>query len=278
MAAAGFITVPEWMAYGVGGVALIAGAAAIMLYMTIRGDPLIKMLVLARKMGRRLAMVHYPSGQIKLEIPKLVEDGGEGSPYWEVGGAVRFKDTTGEKWETLDDIKILHYTARSPVPIATRQFQAIDQLNDLLAWNGFSTRGYLKDVFRMIAQAAKGEAAEKEAWANLNVQDDTTRSKIKEILSFLKQNPEVTYIMARSGAFTYQTAVSVVDQILGTTVSNTSDTISFVEDRTRRRLSERASELMKYAIVAAPIIIAIFIGAAIVFTVLNGNGASVPGV
>ena len=271
---AGFITLPEWMFFGVAGIALIAGAAAFVLAMTLWGNPLIKMILKAKKAGNRLAMIHYPSGQVRLEIPKLIEDGGEGSPYWEVGGAVRFKDTTGEKWESFEDIKILHYTARSPVPVSTRQFVAIDQLNDLLAWNGFSTKGYLKEVFWMIGQAAKGPQTEREAWAGLTVQDETTRNKIAEILQFIKENPEVKYVMFKSGAFTYQTAVSVIDQLIGTNVSVVSDTISFVEDRTRRKLSDRASELMKYAMVVVPIILALCIGAGVLFTILNSGGAA----
>lgn len=274
MSAAGFITLPEWMFFGVAGIALIAGAAAFVLAMTLWGNPLIKMILKAKKAGNRLAMIHYPSGQVRLEIPKLVEDGGEGSPYWEVGGAVRFKDTTGEKWESFEDIKLLHYSARSPVPIGTRQFTAIDQLNDLLAWNGFSTKGYLKEVFWMIGQAAKGPQTEREAWAGLAVQDETTRNKIAEILQFIKENPEVKYVMFKSGAFTYQTAVSVIDQLIGTNVSVVSDTISFVEDRTRRKLSDRASELMKYAMVAVPIILALCIGAGVLFTILNSGGGA----
>lgn len=274
MSAAGFITLPEWMFFGIAGIALIAGAAAFVLAMTLWGNPLIKMILKAKKAGNRLAMIHYPSGQVRLEIPKLVEDGGEGSPYWEVGGAVRFKDTTGEKWESFEDIKLLHYSARSPVPIGTRQFVAIDQLNDLLAWNGFSTKGYLKEVFWMIGQAAKGPQTEREAWAGLTVRDDTTRNKIAEILDFIKENPEVKYVMFKSGAFTYQTAVSVIDQLIGTNVSVVSDTISFVEDRTRRKLSDRASELMKYAMVAVPIILALCIGAGVLFTILNSGGAA----
>lgn len=274
MSAAGFITLPEWMFFGIAGIALIAGAAAFVLAMTLWGNPLIKMILKAKKAGNRLAMIHYPSGQVRLEIPKLVEDGGEGSPYWEVGGAVRFKDTTGEKWESFEDIKLLHYSARSPVPIGTRQFVAIDQLNDLLAWNGFSTKGYLKEVFWMIGQAAKGPQTEREAWAGLTVQDETTRNKIAEILDFIKQNPEVKYVMFKSGAFTYQTAVSVIDQLIGTNVSVVSDTISFVEDRTRRKLSDRASELMKYAMVVVPIILALCIGAGVLFTILNSGGGA----
>lgn len=274
MSAAGFITLPEWMFFGIAGIALIAGAAAFVLAMTLWGNPLIKMILKAKKAGNRLAMIHYPSGQVRLEIPKLIEDGGEGSPYWEVGGAVRFKDTTGEKWESFEDIKLLHYSARSPVPIGTRQFVAIDQLNDLLAWNGFSTKGYLKEVFWMIGQAAKGPQTEREAWAGLTVQDETTRNKIAEILQFIKENPEVKYIMFKSGAFTYQTAVSVIDQLIGTNVSVVSDTISFVEDRTRRKLSDRASELMKYAMVAVPIILALCIGAGVLFTILNSGGGA----
>lgn len=274
MVASNFVTVPEWMFFGSIGIALIAGIAAIFLLMMIWGNPMIKVIIQAKRSGNRLAMIHYPSGQVRMEIPKLVEEGGEGSPYWEVGGAVRFKDTTGEKWESFDDIKILHYSARSPVPIGSRQFLAIDQLNDLLAWNGFSTKGYLKEVFWMIGQAAKGEAAEREAWENLAVQDINTRTKIREILTFIKENPEVKYIMFRTGAFTYQTAVSVIDQIIGTNVSVVSDTISFVEDRTRRKLSDRTSELMKWMLFVVPVITALFIGAAVLFTVLNGSGAA----
>jgi len=46
---AGFITLPEWMFFGVAGIALIAGAAAFVLAMTLWGNPLIKMILKAKR-------------------------------------------------------------------------------------------------------------------------------------------------------------------------------------------------------------------------------------
>lgn len=267
--AAGFITLPEWIVISGAGVALVGVMGFIFLLLMVRSNPIIKVILQAQRKGKRLAMVHYPSGQVKLDVPQYVEGDGNAAPYWHVDGTVRFKDVSGEKWESLEDIKVLHYTARSPVPVGTNQFIAIDQLNDMLAWAGFTTKGILKDVFYMIGESAKGPQAEAEAWRKLNVRDQVTRIKIQEILDYIKQNPELRYVMFRSGAFTYQTAVSVIDQISGITVANTSDTISFVEDRTRRSLADRTGDLAKYALLAAPVIFAIAIGAVIV---LVGGG------
>jgi hypothetical protein len=278
MPAAGFITIPEWWLWVLGGVAMIFGFLAVMLFMTIWSNPLVKMLLKAKKMGHRLAMVHYPSGQVKLSIPKLLDDGGNSSPYWEVEGVPRFKDSTGEKWESFEDIKILHYLARSPVPISTNQAAGLDQLNDMLSWSGFATKGYLKEVYWMIAQAAKGPEAEAEAWKLLNVTDEDTLQKIKKIVDYIIDNPEIRYTMFRTGAYTYQTAVSVLDQLIGTTVANTSDMISFVEDRTRRKLADRTSELMKWVMIMVPIIFAIGIAGAAILIVLQQGAPSIPGV
>ncbi len=267
--AAGFITLPEWVVIGGAAVALIGVLGFVLLIFTIRSNPLIWVILKAQRKSKKLAMIHYPSGQVQFAIPEYVEGNGNAAPYWHVDGTVRFKDVSGEKWESLEDLKVLHYTARSPVPVGTNQFVAIDQLNDMLAWAGFTTKGVIKDVFYMIGESAKGERAEAEAWQKLNVRDQVTRTKIQDILTYIKQNPELRYVMFRSGAFTYQTAVSVIDQIAGITVANTSDTISFVEDRTRRSLADRTGDLARYALIAAPVIFAIAIGAVIV---LVGGG------
>lgn len=265
-AAAGFITIPEWMFFGVIGFAAICAFIAIMLILMLKSNPLISVFLQASKGERRLACVHYPSGQAVFTIPKRVDVKGEGAPYWEVDGTIRFKDVTGEKWENVDDIKILHYTSRCPTPLATHQAVAIDQLNTMLAWKGFSTKGCINDVFYMIAQSAKGVKAEQEAWMKLQIKDEQVVAKIREIIQYIKNNPELRYQLFKSGAFTYQTAVSVIDQIIGSDVSNTSNLISFVEDRTRRKLQDRTSDLAKYAIILAPIILAICIGGVIFLT------------
>lgn len=266
---AGYMMLPEWVVLAGGGVAVLAVVGAIMLFMAVWTNELVRLIIQAQRGGRRLAMVHYPSGQVRFAIPKLVEEDGNNSPYWEVEGTVRFKDVTGEKWESCGDLKILHYTARCPTPIGSSQCIALDQLNTMLAWRGFATKGFIKHVFYMIAESAKGRDAEEAAWSKLQIKDQDVRGKIKEILDYLKANPEVRYMMFQSGAFTYQTAVSVVDQIIGTNVSNVSDTISFVEDRTRRKLADRTSELMKYVVIAVPLIIATSI-AAVIFLVGGG--------
>jgi hypothetical protein len=70
-------------------------------------------------------------------------------------------------------------------------------------------------------------------------------------------------VLFRSGAFTYKTAVSVVDQLVSNGVTYLSHTISFVEDRTRRKLNDKFDSLMKWVIIIVPIIFAVAIGAVI---------------
>lgn len=250
---------------------LVISFAANMYFIPYLTDPLLKTISRAIKGDKRIAMVHYPSNQVVVSIPERVEGNNSASPYWLVDDSVRFKDITGEKWETMGGLKLIHYTARTPTPMSTNQAVGLDQLNSLLAWKGFSTKGYLKDVFYMITESAKGESAEIEAWGRLRVKDRHILSKIQEIVDFVKNDPEVKYSLFKSGVFTYQTAVSVVDQIIGTDVSNIANTISFVEDRTRRRFQDRTGEFAKYAIIATPIILATCIGGAIAYSIMCGG-------
>jgi len=263
--------IPDILFYGMVGI-LVISFAVNMYFIPYLTDPLLKIFARANKGDRRIAMVHYPSNQVIVTIPERVEGNNSASPYWLVDDSVRFKDVTGEKWETIGNLKLIHYTARTPTPISTNQAVGLDQLNSLLAWKGFSTKGYLKDVFYMITESAKGESSEIEAWARLKVKDLHILGKIKEIVDFVKNDPEVKYSLFKSGVFTYQTAVSVIDQIIQTDVSNLANTISFVEDRTRRRLSDRTGEFAKYAIIATPIILATCIGGAIAYSIMVGKG------
>ena len=178
---------------------------------------------------------------------------------------------TGEKWERVGNanVSILHYTARSPTPIGTDQFIAIDQLSDLLVDAGNSIRGFIGEVFYMITESAKGQAAEDAAWKKLKIKDVTTRHKIAEILHYIKSNPDIRYSLFKSGAFTFQTGVTVIDQIIATNVASTSDMISFVEDKTRRKLADRMGDLAKYVVIAIPLIFAVSIGA-VMFLVGGG--------
>lgn len=262
----GMITLADWMFYAIAGVIVLLGMVSIALISMVYSNPMIRTFLKASKSGNRLTMVHYPSGQAEFIIPKKEPSEGASSPFWNVGGTVRFKDVSGEKWETVEGLKILHYTHRTPTPIGTEQAIAMDQLNEMLAQDGLSTRGFIGDVYYMIAESAKGQAAEAAAWLKLSQQSTfnrETRLKIQEILDYIRSNPEIRYMLSKTAVFSYQTAVSVVDHITGYNVSSTSDTISFVRDQERRRRDDESSNQMRQATIAVMVIFATAIGALI---------------
>lgn len=228
----------------------------------IKSNVLAKTALKAAKDGR-IALTHYPSGQIEPDVPKLEDVGGKQAPIWLIGGTRRFKDMTGEKWQSIGNLKVINYFGRHPTPGSMYQAVSIDQMNDLLAEHGFSTKGIKKEVFFMIGEAAKGPQAEASAWLKLGVTNTETVQKIEEILNFLDENPDIRYQMFKEGMFTYQTAVSVVSQITAETIAEISDLISFIEDRLRRKMADRFNELMKYVIVALPLIIVSAIAAVV---------------
>ena len=262
------ITLPDPVVYGLGIAILILGMIVITREGQIRGNYLAKTALKAAK-GGVLAVVHYPSGRIDVEIPILENVGGKSAPFWTIGGTKRLKDNTGEKWESAGNLKLIHYFGRHPAPGSTNQAIAIDQLDDILADHGFSTKGIKKEVFFMITEAAKGPQAEAAAWLKLNVSDQNTIAQIQHILNFLDQNPDVRYQMFHEGVFTYQTAVSVIGQITAETVAEISDLISFIEDRIRRRQQDRFNDLMKYVLIALPVIIVSAIAAVVLLVGLG---------
>ncbi len=264
------ISLPDWAQVAIIAIAFIGIMSAISLYYSQKRHPMCGPILEAERSHKRLAFIHFPSGQVELTVPRPEPEGGNISPVWRVSETARFKDITGEKWESLGSLKILHYTARNPVPIATLQAKSLDQFNDFLADHGFSTRGIKKEVFYMIQEAAKGPKAEAEAWRRLGVHSQQTIRQIKAVLDFVKTNPEVRYQMFKEGAFVYQTAVSVVDQITSDTIVETSALISFVEDRMRRKLADRMGDIMKWVAILIPIMICAAIACVIV---LVGTGA-----
>jgi hypothetical protein len=187
-------------------------------------------------------MIHYADGQNKLVIPEYIkpkDTDGQTSPYWLIDGQYRFKDATGEKWETLGPLLILHYTARGVSAFSTDQAVAIDQFVDLMTKYTFSPKGFMKELFYILQESEKGTVAEKKAVKVIKARTSAvTQVKIKEMLDFIKTHPEIRYMMLKSGAFTYETAVKVIDQSTTCGVTYLSHTISFVEDRTRRKLEE----------------------------------------
>jgi hypothetical protein len=269
----GTLSLPAVAIYAMAGGLCIFAFIAIMTMMSIRSSQLMRAINDANKNEKRLVFIHYASGQCKVCIPKYIEPtdtDGQTSPYWIIDGTYRFKDATGEKWESLGNLKILHYTARTTQTVSTDQSVAIDQFNDILANHGYSTKGFIKEVFYMLAESAKGPEWEQKAWAKLQTQSsEYTLNKIKEILDFVKQHEEVKYVMLRTGAFTYKTSVSVIDQLIGQGVTYLSHTISFVEDRTRRKLADRFDNMMKYALLAIMIMIPAAI-AGVIFLVGTG--------
>lgn len=254
------ITLADWMFYIIAGVIVVLGMVCFALISMMYTNPMIRMFLKAARSGNRLTMVHYPSGQAEFIIPKKEPAEGASAPFWNVGGTVRFKDISGEKWESVEGLKILHYTHRSPTPIGTEQAIAMDQLNEMLAQAGMTTRGFIGDAYYMIAESAKGKKAETEAWARLSHLDRETRSKIQEILDYIKSSPEIRYMLSKASVFTYQTTVSVVDHINAYNVSSTSDTISFVRDQERRRKNDDTAQMMKWASAAAMVIFAVAVG------------------
>jgi hypothetical protein len=267
------MSLPSIAIYALAGWAFIATMVMATSMMAMRSSQLMKAINKAMKGEKRLVYIHYASGQCKVVVPvyiEPVETDGQTSPYWLIDGTYRFKDATGEKWESLGSLKVLHYTARTTQSLSTDQAAAIDQFNDMLATHGYSTKGFLREVFYMLAESAKGEEAERNAWFKLQAQSSGhSLNKINEILIFVKKHPEIKYVMLKTGAFTYKTAVSVVDQLIGQGVTYLSHTISFVEDRTRRSLSDRFDNMMKYAMLAIMIMIPAAI-AGVIFLVGSG--------
>ena len=270
----GTMSLPALAVYAIGGIALISTLIAINYMMAMRNSQLMRAINEAMKGEKRLVFIHFASNQAKVVVPQYIEPAdtdGQISPYWLIDGTYRFKDATGEKWESLGSLKILHYTARTTQSMSVDQAIAIDQFNDILASHGYSTKGFLKEVFYMLAESAKGEDAERAAWEKLASSNTSEHAlnKIQEILTFVKRHPEIKYVMLKTGAFTYKTAVSVVDQLIGQGVTYLSHTISFVEDRTRRRLQDRFENMMKYAMLAIMIMIPAAI-AGVIFLVGTG--------
>lgn len=267
------ISMPGYMFYGIAGLALISTMILITLLLGLRSNQMYKAINEARRGEKRIVYMHFASGQGKFVVPKLIEPkepDGETSPYWLIDNTYRFKDVTGEKWESVGDLKVLNYTARTTSAIGVDQAVAIDQFNDMLATHGYSTKGFLKEVFFMLSESAKGDEAEAQAWEKIKqVANVHTLNKINEILTFVKKHPEIKYIMLRSGAFTYKTAVSVVDQLIANGVTYLSHTISFVEDRTRRKLQDRFDNLWKYAMMAVAVCIPAAI-AGVIFLIGTG--------
>lgn len=260
----GMITLADWMFYVIGGVIVILGMICIALISMVYSNPMIRTFLKAQRSGNRLTMVHYPSGQAEFIIPTKEPTMGASAPYWNVGGTVRFKDVSGEKWESVGGIKILHYTHRTPTPIGTEQAIAMDQLNEMLAQVGLSTRGFIGDVYYMISESAKGPEAENIAWTKLSQQSSInreTRVKITEILDYIKSSPDIRYMLSKTAVFTYQTAVSVVDHITSYDVSGCSSSISFIRDQERRRRDNEPANMMKWATIAVMVIFAVSIGA-----------------
>lgn len=263
------VVYPEWSFY----LLIIVAVSSILMNLTqhysVKNNHIASMAMKALKGNRRMCFTHFPSGILEISIPVPEKGMENNAPIWNVGGSRRFKDITGEKWETCGPLKVLHYTARHPTPVGTNQAVAVSQLNDILGDAGFATKGHKKEIFYMISESAKGEAAEQEAWKRLGNLSMDTKDKIKEILEFLKSNPDIKFQLFKEGGFTYQTAVSVVDQICADTVVETSNLISFIEDKERRKRQDRMNELMKYVVIFGPLMVIAAIAAVIV---LVGGG------
>lgn len=263
------LVIPELWAILFGIAFLILGLMTFSREMQLRSCDLAKKALKAHSGNLRLAFVHYPSGAFEAHIPEPEEGSQKNAPIWIVDGTKRFRDITGKKWEQIGHIKVINYTARHPTPIATNQAIALDHLSDLLAEAGFSIVGFEKEAYYMIQESAKGPYAEAEAWNKLGVKSKAVANTIRDILEYIRTNREFRYTLFKEGVFTYQTAVSVVDQITMETVAETSNLISFVEDRLRRKMADRFSEVMKYAMIALPIIIVSAI-AGVIFLVGTG--------
>jgi hypothetical protein len=258
------MVIPEYIVYGLGIGVLVFGLLFVSYFSRVRNNPLARAALAAEKEGR-MALIHYPSGSVVPAIPELEPQLGKQSPTWNIDGTKRFKDNSGEKWETVGNIKLIHYTARGPTPIATNYAIAADQFEEMLNNAGFNITGIKKEVFDLIAEGSKGEEYLKTAWNNMSAtgsMNSETKSRIKAILKYLAQNPELKLTMFKSGAFTYQTVVHIIDQIIADTVSEISDLISHTEDRVRRQGQQEGKDMLKFLQWAGPLILLAAIGAA----------------
>ena len=139
----GTISLPQIAFYALAGVALISTIMLVSTIMGMRKNTIIHAISEANKKDKRLVMMHFANGQNKLVVPVYIkpeETDGQTAPYWMIDGTYRFKDATGEKWETLGNLKLLHFTARTTSAISTDQAAAMDQFNDMLSRYGFSSR------------------------------------------------------------------------------------------------------------------------------------------
>lgn len=262
----GNIALPMLVFYAVIGWASIMSFWALGSWMSIRQNSFLSAIMKAGKGDKRLALVHYPNGVIVPSIPELIKPiipDGQTSPYWIIDGTYRFRDTSGEKWEQIGNVRVLNYTARGTVPVSPDQAASMDQLLDILAKFGFSARGLLQETFYMITEASKGPHPEAEAWKKLRIQNREARERIKEVVDFVKANPDIHFFLIKSGAFTFKTAVTVLDQSIANGVTYLSHTISFVEDRTRRKLADKFENMMRWVFIIVPIIFAMAIGGVI---------------
>ncbi len=274
------MVLPEYIVFGMGIACFVFAILYMMTIGRIRNNPLAKTALDAEK-GGRMGIIHYPSGNMEAVIPELQPELGKQSPTWNLGGTKRFKDFSGDKWERCGSIQIIHYTTRQPSPISTNQAIAVDQFEDHLASVGFNISGIRREVFELIAEASKGAKALQQAWRNMGATgnlNEETRTRIKAILKYLSNNPEIKLTMFKSGAFTYQTVVHLIDQVVADTVSELSDVISHTEDRMRRQGQMTASDFMKYLPWIITIIMVCGIVATMVIVVVQSGGAGLEGV
>jgi len=273
------MVLPEYMVFGMGIACFVFAILYFSTISRIRSNPLAKTALDAEKEGR-IGLIHYPSGNVEAVIPELEPDMGKQSPTWNLGGTKRFKDFSGDKWEQCGRLKIIHYTTRQPAPISTTQAVAVDQFEEHLAGAGFNITGIRKEVFELIAEASKGQEALRNAWKNMGVTghlNKETRTRIKGVLKYLANNPDFKLTMFKSGAFTYQTVVHLIDQVVGDSVSELSDVISHTEDRVRRQGQSQVSDFMKYLPWIITIVMVCAIAATMIIVVVQST-SGVPGI
>ncbi len=268
------IVLPEYIFYGL----IIVAAVLFLLYLSLRSrikNNLLASMALKGEESGRLGFIHYPSGNVDVEIPELEPEMGNQSPTWNLGGTKRFKDYSGDKWENCGNLKIIHYTTRQPAPISTNMAIATDQFEELLAGAGLNISGIRKEVYELISEASKGKEALRQAWRNMGSSgnmNEETRLRIKNVLKYLNNNPELKLTMFRSGAFTFQTVVHLIDQVIGDTVSELSDVISHTEDRVRRQGAIAGSDFMKYLPWVITIVMVCGIVAVMIIVVVQSGG------
>jgi len=206
-----------------------------------------------------VAMVHYPEGNIKLYVPKIIRDNPEVStPYYVVKDCgIKFRNPDGRKTERLSaDVPCIHYFVDSPEPVATFDVVALDQLKDFFKLQGYDLTN-VEDLSMYVLSEYEKTGDINYALNSAQITNDELKSRLIEFLKYVQANKEdIKKLKLKSGPFTYKTATSVIDTTISYTSSNVAHLKSVLEAKMRHQLASPAADLIKYAVFVMIICIA----------------------